>query len=67
MTLERLRFWRTDGDLVGLRDPDAVGRLPADEQEACRQLWAEVLALIARASVASSATRLPYGFSNTAT
>jgi WD40 repeat protein/serine/threonine protein kinase len=38
--------WKEDGWLAGLRDPGAVARLPADEQAACRQLWADVDALV---------------------
>jgi tetratricopeptide (TPR) repeat protein len=47
-----LRIWQNEPDLAGLRDPAAVARLPADEQQACRQLWAEVQALLARAEAA---------------
>jgi hypothetical protein len=43
---QRLRHWQGDRDLAGLRDRAAVARLPADEREACRQLWAEVQALL---------------------
>jgi hypothetical protein len=32
--------------LTGLRDKDAVANLPAEEQEACRELWAEVETLL---------------------
>jgi serine/threonine protein kinase/Flp pilus assembly protein TadD len=45
---QRLRHWQRDPDLASLRDPDAVARLPADEQEACKQLWAEVEASLAK-------------------
>jgi hypothetical protein len=44
-----LSFWKEDGWLASLRDPGAVAKLPADEQEACRQLWADVDALLKRA------------------
>ena len=44
----RLRQWRCDHDLAGQRDPAAVARLPADEQEACRQFWADGEALLSR-------------------
>jgi serine/threonine-protein kinase len=43
---QRLEHWRQDADLAGLRDPEAVDRLPADEREAWRALWAEVAALL---------------------
>jgi serine/threonine-protein kinase len=42
---ERLEHWRQDADLAGLRDAEAVGKLPAGERKACRALWAEVEAL----------------------
>jgi serine/threonine-protein kinase len=52
---ETLQHWKTDPDLTGLRDPEAVKRLPEAEQSACRALWAEVDALLtkARAGTAS--------------
>jgi tetratricopeptide (TPR) repeat protein len=48
----RLRQWQRDRDLAGLRDAAAVARLPAEEREACEQLWAEVEALLGRADPA---------------
>jgi serine/threonine-protein kinase len=42
---QELRRWQRDPDLVGIRDLDAVAKLPADEQDACRKLWADVAAL----------------------
>jgi hypothetical protein len=44
-----MRHWQQDVDLIGLRDKDAVAKLPADEQEACQKLWAEVAALLRKA------------------
>ena len=38
-----------DPDLAGLRQPDAIATLPAAEQQACRQLWADVADLLKRA------------------
>jgi hypothetical protein len=38
--------WKYDPQLASLRDPDALAQLPAEEQEACRQLWAEVEAVL---------------------
>jgi hypothetical protein len=34
---QELRHWQQDADLTGLRDPEAVARLPDDEQEVCRK------------------------------
>jgi serine/threonine-protein kinase len=45
---ERLRWWRKDPKLAGLRDPAALAKLPAEEREVCGQLWTEVAALLAR-------------------
>jgi serine/threonine-protein kinase len=41
-----LEHWLDDADLAGIRDMDAVAKLPADEQEACKKLWAEVEAVL---------------------
>ena len=46
---QTLRRWQTDSDLAGLREPDAIATLPADEQQACQQLWADVETLLKRA------------------
>jgi tetratricopeptide (TPR) repeat protein len=47
--LKTLRDWRVNLDLAGLRDEDALAKLPLEQSEACRALWAEVDRLIARA------------------
>jgi eukaryotic-like serine/threonine-protein kinase len=49
MAVERLRHWRVDADLSGLRDAAGLAKLPADEQEACKKLWADVQALLEKA------------------
>ncbi len=46
---ERLQHWQRDSDLAGLRDKESVARLPNEEQEACRKLWADVDALLRKA------------------
>jgi hypothetical protein len=45
----RLEQWQRDPEVACLRDAHAVARLPADEQEACQQIWAKVEALVTRA------------------
>jgi Flp pilus assembly protein TadD len=45
---QQLQHWKADTDLAGIRDETAIKALPADEQKACRALWAEVEALLAR-------------------
>ena len=47
---QSLGHWQRDPDLAGLRDPAGLAKLPPDEPEACRKLWAEVAALLKRAS-----------------
>lgn len=37
-----LLHWQADPDLAGIRAKDALTRLPADEAERCRKLWADV-------------------------
>jgi eukaryotic-like serine/threonine-protein kinase len=49
-----LRHWKDDPDLVGLRDPAALEKLPDDQQKACRSLWARVNALLARTARGNS-------------
>src|SRR5262249_7536504 len=46
---KRLQWWQRDADLAGVRDEAALARLPNDEQEAWRKLWAEVAAVLERA------------------
>jgi hypothetical protein len=38
--------WRDDPDLAGLRDENALERLPPAEREECRAHWQEVAAVI---------------------
>src|SRR5262249_49477840 len=45
-----LAHWKDDVDLAGLRDPDALAKLPEAEREEYRKLWADVDALLKRAS-----------------
>jgi hypothetical protein len=42
----RLRRWKADPDLAGVRDEEALATLPGAERRAWRDLWAEVEALI---------------------
>jgi tetratricopeptide (TPR) repeat protein len=44
-----LQHWKADPDLAGLRDRAALDKLPGDEQNAYRALWAEVNALLMKA------------------
>jgi WD40 repeat protein len=40
--LQSLTHWREDADLAGVRDADALGKLPDGERDGWRQLWADV-------------------------
>jgi serine/threonine-protein kinase len=46
---QALAHWKEDADLAGLHDADAVDKLPEDDREACRRLWAGVDALLEKA------------------
>jgi serine/threonine-protein kinase len=46
---QALRHWRRDPDLAGLRDKDALSRLPEAEREVYLELWDAVDALLLRA------------------
>jgi serine/threonine-protein kinase len=46
---QTLKHWKADPELTGIRDQAALAKLPADEQNACRALWAEVDAMLAKA------------------
>ena len=37
---------QNDADLVGIREPDAVARLPASERDTSKKLWAYADALL---------------------
>ena len=49
MALQRLRQWRPDSDLAGIRDATALAKLPPAERAACAQLWIDVAALLRKA------------------
>jgi tetratricopeptide (TPR) repeat protein len=46
---QMLHHWKVDHDLAGIRDEAAQAKLPEAEQKACRALWVEVDALLAKA------------------
>ncbi|HZY88657.1 MAG TPA: hypothetical protein VFE78_27790 [Gemmataceae bacterium] len=45
----RLTSWQQDADLAGLRGRDAIARLPKQEHDEWRQLWADVEATLGKA------------------
>jgi tetratricopeptide (TPR) repeat protein len=48
---QKMKHWQQDSDLAGLRDKDALAKLPAKERAACAKLWADVAALLKKAAV----------------
>ncbi|HVS34478.1 MAG TPA: tetratricopeptide repeat protein [Gemmataceae bacterium] len=46
---QALQRWTKEADLAGVRDVDALAKLPAEEQDAWRKLWADADALRKRA------------------
>jgi Flp pilus assembly protein TadD len=48
--VQALHHWRDDLDLAGVRDADALDRLPEAERAEWRRLWADVDALLQKAS-----------------
>ena len=55
--VQTLRHWQEDADLSGLRDAAGLAKLPADEQEACKKLWADVQALLDKADAKEEVKR----------
>jgi tetratricopeptide (TPR) repeat protein len=45
-----LTAWTAESDLAGVRDPDALARLPEAERKDWRKLWADVEELLGRSS-----------------
>jgi serine/threonine-protein kinase len=41
--------WRDDPDLAGLRDADALEKMPPAERQECQALWQEIADLLRRA------------------
>jgi serine/threonine-protein kinase len=45
---QKLRHWQIDGDLAGVRDKDALARLPEEERQQWESLWSDVDAVLRR-------------------
>jgi hypothetical protein len=54
-----LEHWQVDPDLAGLRDPEALDRLPPAERQKCRTLWKDVDAVRNRVAPAAHADHTP--------
>ncbi len=48
--VQTLTHWLQDTDLAGIRDKAALAKLPAQEQKAFTQLWADVAGLLKKAT-----------------
>jgi hypothetical protein len=46
---QALHHWQKDNDLAGLRDAAALAKLAPEQVAACKQLWADVAALLKKA------------------
>jgi serine/threonine-protein kinase len=46
VVIQTLQHWQADPDLAGVRDRDALAKLPADERRALEALWKDVDALL---------------------
>jgi hypothetical protein len=46
---QRLKHWQEDKDFAGIRDKEALAKLPEEERKAFAQLWADVAALLKQA------------------
>jgi hypothetical protein len=55
---QQLRHWRSDPDLLSLRDPKELAKLPEPEQQSWRKLWSDVNELLKQASAAFTETTL---------
>ena len=49
LIVQTLSHWQKDPDLTSIRDAAALAKLPADEQKAFTQLWADVAAQLNKA------------------
>jgi hypothetical protein len=47
--IQSLADWRKDDDLAGVRDADALGKLPESERGPWRELWSDVEKALAKA------------------
>jgi len=54
MAVQALERWKKDPDLASIRDADTLAKLPDQERQAWRAVWAEVDALVRKAHVSNS-------------
>jgi serine/threonine-protein kinase len=46
---QTMKHWQADADFTGVRNPDALAKLPAEERAAWQQLWDDVAAVLKKA------------------
>jgi hypothetical protein len=56
-----LTHWKEDSELAGIRDVDALAKLPSDEQKEWRTFWDEVDLLLERAAMSRAKETKPEG------
>jgi hypothetical protein len=52
--VQTLQHWKADSELAGIRAESELEKLPEGDQTACRALWSEVEALLAKARTGTS-------------
>jgi hypothetical protein len=45
-----MQGWQGNTSLAGIRDAAALAKLPQEEQTVCKKLWADVAALLNKAT-----------------
>jgi hypothetical protein len=58
---QTLLSWQHEGALAGIRDAAALDKLPAEEQKACNQFWADVAALLTKCKLKVEIIKAEYG------
>jgi hypothetical protein len=48
-----LARWQKNSDLASLRDTTALATLPAEDQQACAQVWADVAEVLKKAETSA--------------
>jgi serine/threonine-protein kinase len=56
---QQLKHWQQDADFAGVRDPEALARLPEAERSAWQKLWTDVADTLATAQGTASPAKNP--------
>jgi tetratricopeptide (TPR) repeat protein len=57
--LQKMRGWRDGADFTGMREPDALAKLPEAERQAWQKLWADVAHALSEAQGKASPAKKP--------